>query len=154
MSNYSNAKAIFGLTTLIRINEKRIRYYRLALNRSDDVDLILWFNRQAGHLQSANTTLKELLSSYKEISEADINPSIQSSHWEHFRDLLILTRRNSLVDHCEMLERNALKIYRTAIALSFIPTSMTADVQEQIEDIEEGLINLKAIRQPRQLQVA
>ena len=156
MSNYSNARVIFGLTTLMRVNEKRIKHYKSALDWSDDVDLILWFNRHASRLQAANATLQQSLTNYQGPRDfTGIQPSSQVSHWEQIRDILSLTRRNLLVEHCELLERNALKIYRTALALSFVPSSAVSDVQEQMEDIETGLVSLKSFSgRSRQLQVA
>jgi len=156
MNNYSNAKIAFGLTSLMKINEKRIKYYKTALEKSDDVDLILWFNRYASHLQVANNVLNQWLANYEKPRNVKHNPATLTSHWDHIKDIFILNRRNSLLQHCEMLERNALKIYRTAIALSFIPSVAIIDIQEQIDDIEEALLTLKTLNssQSRQLQVA
>ena len=155
MSNYSNAKVIFGLNMLVKVNEKRIRYYKMALEKADDVELILWFNRYGTHLQKANDVLRQWLDSYGVSKELPVKSNDLSSHWDQIKDIFILIKRSALLDHCQLLERNALKVYKTAVALLFVPTAALADVQDQIDDIEEGLRSLRALKNgPSQLQVA
>lgn len=155
MSTYSNAKIIFGLNTLIKVNQKRIKYYKQALERSDDVDLILWFNRYATHLQKANDVLSGWLLNY---GVQHVSPKSDEviSHWDQIKDLFILSRKNSLLEHCEMLERNALKVYTTAVALNFVPSVALADVDEQIDDIRQALESLHLLKtnQSQERQVA
>jgi len=156
MSTYSNAKIIFGLNTLTKVNRKRIKYYRQALERSDDVDLILWFNRYATHLQKANDVLSAWLQSYGAQPAPADNSGEIVSHWDQIKDLFILSRRNSLLEHCELLERNALKVFTTAVALNFVPSVALSDVDDQIEDIRQALESLRLLKnnQSHELQVA
>jgi hypothetical protein len=78
------------------------------------------------------------------------------SHWDQIKDLFILSRRNSLIEHCEMLERNALKIYTIAVALNFVPSVALADVEDQIDDMRQALESLRLLKnnQSQELQVA
>ena len=156
MSTYSNAKIIFGLNTLVKVNGKRIKYYKQALDRSDDVDLILWFNRYATHLQKANDLLLGWLRSYGVQHDTAAHPGDVTSPWNQIKDMFILSRRNSVLEHCELLERNALKVYTTAVALNFVPSVALADVDEQIDDIRHALESLRQLKnnQSRELQVA
>lgn len=156
MSSYSNAKIIFGLNTLIKLNEKRIRYYKVALEKSDDVELILWFNRYGSHLQKANEVLGEWLRNYHVSNDSFHKSPELTSHWDQLKDIFILNKKSALLQHCSLLERNALKVYRTAVALLFVPSAAITDIQDQIEDIEEALRSLHNLKenQSRQLQVA
>ncbi len=156
MSTYSNAKIIFGLNTLIKVNHRRIKYYKQALERSDDVDLILWFNRHATHLQKANDVLSGWVRNFGAQPVSLNNSQEILSHWDQIKDLFIISRRNSLIEHCELLERNALKIYTIAVALNFVPSVALADVEDQIDDMRQALESLRLLKnnQSQELQVA
>lgn len=156
MSTYSNAKTIFGLNTLIKLNDRRIKYYRHALDRSEDVDLILWFNRHTSHLQKANDVLSGWLASYGAQPKLSGGSADPVSHWEQIKDLFFFSRRNSVLEHCESLERNALKVYTIAVALNFIPAVALADIEDQTDDIRRALETLRALKnnQSQELQVA
>lgn len=145
MESASSRRVTFGLNVLINFNIKRMHYYSNHVQASKDFELILMFNRCASQSRNCNLIFYRWLAD----NCADFVPPKTNSlthSWEQFMQRFSADDRNFVLNKCEGLERDGLKIFKVALALSFFPESLHEEVQKHIDSMEDVLRTFVMIR--------
>jgi uncharacterized protein (TIGR02284 family) len=75
------------------------------------------------------------------------NDNMFGTAWNRMRDLFSLSNENSVFSACEQLEEEALKNYKTALFMSFLPDAALKDVERQFKEIQKIKDNLSSMKQ-------
>ncbi|HWA32559.1 MAG TPA: hypothetical protein VG737_00440 [Cyclobacteriaceae bacterium] len=139
----ANSGVSFVLTKLIDVNNQRVLLYKSLVDRSRDMELKILFMQYAIQAQSFMATLNKWGLTYG----ADIHPK------RHFFDnvqkmlkgLFSSGGRNMHLNQCESMEKKALKLYKTVVAMSFLPHATIAEVNRQADELEKASRSLKSV---------
>jgi uncharacterized protein (TIGR02284 family) len=138
------SQSIITLTSLIEVNNKRVKVYRSVAERATRKELKALFTYYADQSRSFSGSLSTWRAAYGGFGLAnESNGSF--SLWAQLKDLLGIGVRNPVV-LCEEVEQDALKAYRTAVDNSKLPTATVADVQKQTREVEKALARLKTLK--------
>jgi len=155
MKGSSAGRIAFGLNALLKFHSKRIGHYLNLVDSSNDIELVLLFNKYVTQSKEFSRRLYTALPSYNNV---DVKPSKKNTSFtiKKFLQNLNGQERNELLIECEGLEREGLKIYRVATALSFLPIELADDVRKQMLITEEALRTFIMLRENKidQIQVA
>lgn len=145
MESASNRKVVFGLNVLINYNMKRMHYYFNNVHGSKDFDLMLMFNRCASQSRNCNLIFYRWLA---DNCAGFLPPKMNSlTHsWEQLIQRFRGDERSAVLNKCESLEREGLKIFRVALALSFLPPSLHDEVHKHINRMDEALRTFVMLR--------
>lgn len=150
-------KAVFAINSLMATNNERFNYYKEAASSSKDMELKLLFMKYAIQSQSFTTYLNSWLSaygaSYKQ--ETAQNTTIKK-WWNQIKHATAFDERNLTLKECDQLERDTIKKYQTAMALSFFPVEAEKDIKKQMLELETSYQSFQELRMSfgRRLQVA
>lgn len=139
-------KASFAFSRLTDINNRRCARYTAAADKVKNVHLKIVFMNYAFQAQQLNTDLKRWISAFG-IHTLQNNDSIINTTWSKFKDLITFGTESSIFKACEQLEDEALKNYKTALILSFLPDAALKDVEKQIKEIQKIKDNLQSMKQ-------
>lgn len=139
-------KATFAFSRLTEINSKRSARYTAAADRVKNIHLKIVFMNYAFQAQQLNADLKRWIVAYG-IQNMQNTDSYLSTAWAKFKDLFNFGTENSVFSSCEQLEEEALKNYKTALILSFLPEAALKDVERQFREIQKIKDNLRSMKQ-------
>lgn len=139
-------KASFAFSRLTEINSKRSARYTAAADRVKNIHLKIVFMNYAFQAQQLNADLKRWIMAYG-VQTMQSSDSIFSTTWTKVKDLLSFGGESSVFSSCEQLEEEALKNYKTALILSFLPDAAIKDVEKQFKEIQKIKDNLKHMKQ-------
>lgn len=139
-------KATFAFSRLTEINSKRSARYTAAAEKVKNIHLKIVFMNYAFQAQQLNADLKRWIMAYG-IQTMKNNNSMLGTAWNKMRDMFILSTENSVFSACEQLEEEALKNYKTALILSFLPDAALKDVERQFKEIQKIKDNLRNMKQ-------
>jgi len=139
-------KAIFAFSKLNEINRKRSAHYTAAAQKVRNIHLKIVFMNYAFQAQQLNADLKRWVIAYG-VQTINNNDSFLSLSWAKVRDLFSINTENSMFSACEELEEEALKNYRTALVLSFLPDAALTDIERQFREIQKIKDNLRNMKQ-------
>jgi uncharacterized protein (TIGR02284 family) len=142
-----NSGAIDTLTSLIQLNYKRLLHYKKSIDKTKDMTVKLFFMRQAVQSQGYVNLLNRWVMAYGGVPTAGSGEPMLMETWSRIMDSLTSDSRNILLNRCEILEQEMVKIYRTVLALSILPAPAWRDVQKQADELEEGLSALKKLNE-------
>ncbi len=139
-------KATFAFSKLTEINSRRSARYTAAADKVKNIHLKIVFMNYAFQAQQLNADLKRWVLAYglQTIKNSD---SFLSVSWAKVRDLFSFNTENGVFSACEELEEEALKNYRTALILSFLPDAALKDVEKQFKEIQKIKDNLRNMKQ-------
>jgi uncharacterized protein (TIGR02284 family) len=140
------AKATFAFSKLTEINSKRSARYTAAADKVKNIHLKIVFMNYAFQAQQLNADLKRWIMAYG-VQTMESSDSIFSAAWEKIKDIFSFNTENGVFSACEQLEEEALKNYRTALILSFLPEAALKDVERQIREIQKIKDNLRSMKQ-------
>lgn len=148
-------KAVFAFSKLTEINRRRSARYTAAAERVKNMHLKIIFMNYAFQAQQLNADLRRWISAYG-VQTVQHSESYLSSVWTKVRDLFAFASEDAVFSACEQLEDEALKNYKTAMILSFLPTAALKDVEKQFKEIQRIKDNLRHMKQNHvyELQVA
>lgn len=139
-------KATFAFSKLTEINSKRSARYTAAADKVKNIHLKIVFMNYAYQAQQLNADLKRWISAYG-VQTVYNTDSTLSVAWDKIRSLFNFNSENGVFNACEELEEEALKKYRTALVLSFLPEAALKDVERQFKEIQKIKDNLKSMKQ-------
>lgn len=96
--------------------------------------------------QQLNADLKRWIMAYG-IQTMKSSDGMLGSAWTKVRDIFSFSNENSVFNSCEQLEEEALKNYKTALILSFLPDAALKDVERQFKEIQKIKDNLRNMKQ-------
>ena len=139
-------KATFAFSKLTEINSKRSARYTAAAEKVKNIHLKIVFMNYAFQAQQLNADLKRWIMAYG-IQTVKNSDSFLSMGWTKVKDMFSFNTENGVFSACEELEEEALKNYRTALILSFLPEAALKDVERQIREIQKIKDNLRNMKQ-------
>lgn len=139
-------KATFAFSKLTEINSRRSARYTAAADQVKNIHLKIVFMNYAFQAQQLNADLKRWILAYG-IQTMKNSDSILSISWSKFKALFNFSTENGVFSACEQLEEEALKNYKTALILSFLPEAALKDVERQFKEIQKIKDNLKSMKQ-------
>jgi uncharacterized protein (TIGR02284 family) len=135
------AKTVTTLTSLIEVNNKRVKVYRKVAEKASKEELKSLFNSCAEQSKSFSGNLATWRAAYGGFGLPEQG---NRSIWGEFKSML--TRARNPVHLCEEVEQDTLRAYRTAVANSILPSAAIADVQRQSREVERVLARLQALK--------
>lgn len=139
-------KATFAFSKLAEINSKRSAHYTSAADKVKNIHLKIVFMNYAFQAQQLNTDLRRWIMAYG-VQTMQNSDSIFNAAWEKVKDIFSFNTENGIFSACEQLEEDALKNYRTALILRFLPDAALKDVERQFREIQKIKDNLKNMKQ-------
>ena len=129
-------RLVFSLSLLIQSNNKRVSYYRTAAERAQDPDLKALMLACAEQSQNYSNDLIRWIKAYG-ASPAPQKKSVATVAWERLKDILMMNDE-SLPVTSGAIENDTLKVYKTALGLSFLPGTAIKDIRKHISDFEKA----------------
>jgi hypothetical protein len=145
MKSVPAGRIVFGLSALLNHHSKRIGYYLNLVDNSKDIELVLLFNKYVTQSKEYSQRLYAVLAGYNN-GDVKLTKSSFGSMVKQFLKNLNAKERNEVLNECEMLEREGLKIYRVATMLSFLPLELEQEVRKQKESSEDALRTFMMLR--------
>ena len=142
-----NSGAVDTLTSLIRLNYKRLLHYKKAIDKTKDMTVKLLFMRHAVQSQGFVNLLNRWVMAYGGVPTSGSAEPVLMETWSRIMDGLTSDSRQLLLNRCEILELETVKIYRTVLTLSILPAPAWRDVQKQADELEEGLEALRMMNE-------
>jgi uncharacterized protein (TIGR02284 family) len=139
-------KAVFAFTKLTEINNRRSARYTAAADRVKNIHLKIIFMNYAFQAQQLNADLKRWINAYGAPAAQSAGGNF-SAMWSKLRELFSFGTENAVFSLCEELEEEALKNYKTALVLSFLPAAALKDVEKQFKEIQKIKDNLRSMKQ-------
>jgi hypothetical protein len=130
-------KVVFSLSLLIQSNNKRASYYRAASGRSSDIEMKSLFATLASQSERFASDLTRWVKAYG-ATPVPVKRTAAVAAWEKLKNILMLDALENLPATSGVIEEDTLKVYRTALALSFLPGSAIRDVREHINQFERA----------------
>lgn len=139
-------KAVFAFSKLTEINNRRSARYTAAADRVKNIHLKIIFMNYAFQAQQLNADLKRWISAYGVHTE-QANEGYFTAMWSKVCELFTFRAEDAVFSSCEQLEDEALKNYKTAMILSFLPAAAIKDVEKQFKEIQKIKDNLRNMKQ-------
>ncbi|NOT74048.1 MAG: hypothetical protein HOP08_03900 [Cyclobacteriaceae bacterium] len=141
------SQVLFALDKMADINDQRVNRYKHLAEKSKDVESKLFFMQYAIQAQTFTATLNKWRVAYGATPHTPKKGSLMSQAYSHFMKVVSLGSKAFELRECEVMESNALKTYRTATALSFLPVATLQDITSQTNELEKAHYTLKAFRE-------
>ena len=139
------AQSVVALSSLIEVNNKRVKVYRTVAEKTARNELKALFNSYAEQSKSFSSNLSTWRAAYGGFGLSD-GTDRNGSVWDQLKSLLTIGRAKNPVRQCEEVEQAALKAYKSAVTKSLLPTATVADVQKQTREVEKALARLQALK--------
>ena len=145
MSMENISRVIFALNSMIEINDRRYRHYESLADKFKNGELRKLFRAHAEQSKDYTADLNKWRSAYGATTYPEKNFSVFSITWSQVKGAFTMEPKGML-EQCEEIDSDALKVYNTAIALSFLPQAALHDIEEQNQQLKKSHENLMAIR--------
>jgi hypothetical protein len=130
-------KVVFSLSLLIQSNNKRASYYRQAASRTSDIEMKSLFDTLAGQSEGFASDLTRWVKAYG-ATPVPVKRTAAVIAWEKLKNILMLDAQENLPATSGVIEEDTLKVYRTALSLSFLPAAAIRDVREHVNQFERA----------------
>lgn len=141
------SRTVTALTDIIAVNGKRADTYLSLSEKAEHPDLKSVFSHYAKQAKHFINNLSNWRSAYG--GYAVVDKKKNGSTWSAVRSLL--GRSRNMIGQCDQVEHEALKAYKSVLALSVIPTAALADIQRQAKEIEKAIEHLKSLKDQPEL---
>jgi hypothetical protein len=130
-------RLVFSLSLLIQSNNKRVSYYKAAAERAVDPELKALMLECAEQSESYSNDLIRWVKAYG-ASPAPIRRSAAVVAWEKLKHILLIEDAENIPVTSGVIENDTLKVYKTALGLSFLPGTAIKDIRKHISDFERA----------------
>jgi uncharacterized protein (TIGR02284 family) len=142
------SRVTFSLSLLIQSNNKRISYYKSVADKTADADLKSLFMAYADQSQTFVGELTRWVRAYGSTPAPVRKTGLATQAWERVKGLLEDEREAATTG---AIERNTLKVYKTALALSFVPSTVANDIRKHVRDLERARDMFEVLRTEAQV---
>lgn len=139
-------RASLAFAKLTQINTKRSARYTAAADKVKNIHLKIVFMNYAYQAQQLNADLKRWIMAYG-VQSMQSNESAFGYGWNKVKEMFTWITESSVFSACEQLEEEALKNYKTALILSFLPEAAIKDVERQFKEIQKIKDNLRNMKE-------
>jgi hypothetical protein len=136
------SRTIEALTSMIAVNNNRIKAYQALEHKTDTEHLKSVCKLHIDQSRRFIKCLSTWRAAYGGFAVADSDSQV-SNGWAQWRSLLDFGLRRSLWKQCEDQEKEAQRIYLSALKNSFIPIATRTDIQDQAKGFEKALATFK-----------
>ena len=140
-----NSQVIFALNRMVDVNTKRSNRYKSLSDKSRELEMKLFFIQYAVQAETFTVTLNKWRHAYGAPSHTTKKESLFNTTASQLKKMI--GGRSYELKECEEMESNAIKTYKIALALSFLPTSTIEDITMQSKELEKVQYTLKALRE-------
>ncbi len=130
-------RVVFSLSLLIQSNNKRASYYRAAASRTSNMEMKTLFANLAEQSEGFAADLTRWVKAYG-ATPAPVKKTAAVVAWEKLKNILMLDALENLPATSGVMEEDTLKVYRTALTLSFLPGAAIRDVREHVNQFERA----------------
>jgi uncharacterized protein (TIGR02284 family) len=148
MKNVSGAVAT--LTSLVHINTRRLLQYKKAADKAKDIEMKIFFMRYAVQAQGFISLLNRWIMEYGGMPVTPEETNLITT-WNRIKDTLTSDAQNILLNRCESLEQEALRMYNTILVLTILPSAAFRDVQNQANELIEACRIIREVQTSRSL---
>ncbi|RAW00120.1 PA2169 family four-helix-bundle protein [Pseudochryseolinea flava] len=134
--------------SLVQINHKRLAHYKRSADKAKEIELKLLFMRYAVQSQGFVNVLSRWMMEYGG-KVAQQEEGGLASAWSRIRETLNSDSRNHLLSRAEMMESEVLRIYKTILSLTILPSPVLRDIQSQYDELENTARVLKSRQQEK-----
>jgi uncharacterized protein (TIGR02284 family) len=139
------ARTFDTLSVMIAANHRRSKLYHCLADRTENSELRPLFTHyadQSRHFVSSLSTWRSVYGlATSEKGAGSFGP------WSQVRSLLTLGFRQNMLAQCEDLEQEMIRMYGSAISMSFMPPATLTDVQRQVREFERALAKIRLLRE-------
>ena len=129
------SRVTFSLSLLIQSNNKRVSYYKSVAAKTHDSDVKSLCMAYADQSQNFTEDLTRWVRAFGSTPAPARKSSLATQAWERMKDMLTDEHASATSG---AIERDTLKVYKTALALSFMPTTVANDVRKHVRDLERA----------------
>jgi uncharacterized protein (TIGR02284 family) len=145
------------LGSLVDINHKRLAHYKRSADKAKEIELKLLFMRYAVQAQGFVNVLGRWMMEYGNSTAHQSDENGLMNAWAKIRETMNSDAPKHLLSRAEGMETEVLRIYKTVLSLTILPTPVLRDIQSQYEELENTsrvLKNRQQEKSVRGLQVA
>jgi uncharacterized protein (TIGR02284 family) len=142
------SRVTFSLSLLIQSNNKRVSYYKSVAVKTQDNDLKSLCMAYADQSQNFVDDLTRWVKAYGSTPAPARKTSLATQAWERMKELL--TDEQAAMTS-GAIERDTLKVYKTALSLSFIPSTVANDIRKHVRDLERARDLFEVLRTEAQV---
>lgn len=147
MKHASGSLSTIG--SLIQINQKRLTHYKRSADKAKEIELKLLFMRYAVQSQGFVNVLSRWMMEYGGRVSSQSDEGALMSAWARIRETLNPDSRFHLLSRAEIMELEVLKIYKTILSLTILPSPILRDIQSQCEELENTMRVLRSRQQEK-----
>jgi len=142
------SRVTFSLSLLIQSNNKRVSYYKSVAARTHDNDIKSLCMAYADQSQSFSEELTRWARAYGSTPAPAKKTSLATQTWERVKNMMA---NEQAAATSGAIERDTLKVYKTALALSFIPSTAFNDIRKHMRDLERARDLFEVLRTEAQV---
>lgn len=133
-------RVVSALASLIMLHNKRIAAYQSLAEKTPHEDIKSLCTRYIDQSKQFASNLSTWRSAYGGFTKLD-GQSGSKGGWRQVRSLFGFSSEKSLINRCEQLEQETLKMYKSVMQL--IPAATVADLRLQTKELEKALKRLQ-----------
>jgi hypothetical protein len=137
-------RAIAALASLILAHHKRIKAYSSLHEATSHQDVRFLCERNVDHSKQCIANLSRWRSAYGGFAKS-LDYSAGKDTWHQVRLFFSSNPERTIVDRCEEMEQEILKMYESAMLL--IPSYTVGDLQLQVKSLERMVRRLHEVRE-------
>jgi uncharacterized protein (TIGR02284 family) len=139
------SRAISALTSLIDVNNKRMKTYQSLAEKTAKNELRTLFHQWADQSKGFSKSLSTWRAAYGGFGSVEKNSGIADA-WLQLKSLFDGRDNKDVVTRCKDIEQSSLKAYKSTIDAEVLPTAAVADVERQVREFERTLAKLDVLR--------
>jgi uncharacterized protein (TIGR02284 family) len=139
--------SIATLSSLVQTNSKRLIHYKRFADKAKEIELKLLFMRYAVQSQGFMNKLNRWIMEYGASPTSGEQESNLMLTWTRIKESLTPDSTAVLLQRCEMLEQENLRIYQTVATLNILPGPVIQDIQKQSTELEIAMHTMKGLRE-------
>ncbi|CAN5331773.1 hypothetical protein BH10BAC4_BH10BAC4_12430 [soil metagenome] len=141
------SQIVLTLNKMMDINGQRVNRYKSLADKAKEIEMKIFYMQFAIQAQTFTATLNKWRTAYGIASHTLPKEGILSSAIGQLKRVINLGSKDFDLKQCEEMESNALKTYKTALSLAFLPSATTEDIVRQTEELENTHFTLKTFRE-------
>jgi len=142
----SSSKVIFALNALLEVNQRRFHHYHSLAGKLEEGALKKLCQLYATRSTDFTAALNIWRAAYGLSAYPEKKFTVFSITWHQMKGVFNSIEKNDILEQCEIIEKDSLKLYKTAIDLSFLPSETLSDIQNQMHELERACIMLKSMK--------
>lgn len=137
-------RTIYALTSMIEVNNKRMKVYRNLAEKMHNSDLRTLFRNYAEQSKTFSGELSTWRSAYGGFA---MPQAVGGSIWAQVSNLFDHWFSKNVASKCEEMELEAIKLYKTVMEKAFFPHDAAKDIERQSKEFDKALTKLRTLQE-------